>query len=487
MFRDRGFDINAQKCPGRDELYTDLQIGKLLDTMADGNATIRGVCDVALFTPLQDYAEIEYRHAVLDDVRQNPGAVEKLFTIADEATERHYREFRTLASSHVSVMYHNTLAYLLRCMDSLKSLRKTAARERKHFASEGFTKLFSLIEEELSDRYLNPLDRKLHELYSGDDAIISADLGAILEGVNYTSRKPAFGGLTNNWMTAPMYTVPDNSTTMHIQKAELELRTDLAVDDMTAALRQSAEFVGSFFNMLRNELAFYVGVVNLETALKKIGAPLAKPVLLPVESTKRDWDGLYDVALTLMRRQPAVGSELNVENMKLFVITGANQGGKSTYLRGMGQAYLMSQCGMFVGAARYTSPLRRNLYTHFKKEADVRMKSGKLDEELARLSVIGDSLTPGSLVFLNESFSSTNEREGSEICRQVTQAMIDNEVEVFSVTHMYLYATAFGDENRAYYLRAQRLDDGKRTFKIAEGKPLVTAFGEDLYKQIFGA
>lgn len=113
------------------------------------------------------------------------------------------------------------------------------------------------------------------------------------------------------------------------------------------------------------------------------------------------------------------------------------------------------------------------------------MKSGKLDEELGRMDALADHLQRGSLMLFNESFASTNEREGSEINRQITKALTDNGVEVFSVTHLYTFATAFLQDDGTEYLRAQRLKDGSRTFEIKPGKPLRTAFGEDLYRKIF--
>ncbi len=114
------------------------------------------------------------------------------------------------------------------------------------------------------------------------------------------------------------------------------------------------------------------------------------------------------------------------------------------------------------------------------------MTSGKLDEELVRMNEIADHLIQGSLMLFNESFAATNEREGSEICRQITQALIDNGIEVISVTHLYTYAAAFVDTSGVQYLRAQRLENGERTFKVIPGMPLQTAFGADLYKSIFG-
>jgi len=125
------------------------------------------------------------------------------------------------------------------------------------------------------------------------------------------------------------------------------------------------------------------------------------------------------------------------------------------------------------------------VFTHFKKEEDKSLISGKLDEELERMSTLIDHLQINSLVLLNESFASTNEREGSEICRQVTLALIDKRVEVFSVTHLYTYASSFIGDLRAQFLQAQRLDNGERTFKLIAQEPKETAYGEDLYKKIF--
>jgi DNA mismatch repair ATPase MutS len=145
----------------------------------------------------------------------------------------------------------------------------------------------------------------------------------------------------------------------------------------------------------------------------------------------------------------------------------------------------MAQSGMPVAAKEFTAPLRGSLYSHFKKEEDRYMKSGKLDEELERMSRIADHIRPGDMLFLNEAFAATNEREGSEIARQVTDALIRNKVEVFSVSHLHAYSTAFKGRDEVQYLRAQRLEDGSRTFHILPGEPLETAFGEDLYKKIF--
>jgi DNA mismatch repair ATPase MutS len=117
------------------------------------------------------------------------------------------------------------------------------------------------------------------------------------------------------------------------------------------------------------------------------------------------------------------------------------------------------------------------------------MKSGKFDEELSRMNEIVDHITANSIVLFNESFAATNEREGSEIARQIVTALVEKQVKVFFVSHLYDFARGFYDEglDSAIFLRAERQSDGTRTFKLIEGEPLDTSYGEDLYRRIFQA
>ncbi len=115
------------------------------------------------------------------------------------------------------------------------------------------------------------------------------------------------------------------------------------------------------------------------------------------------------------------------------------------------------------------------------------MEKGKLDEELSRMSEIADELAPGSMVLFNESFASTNEREGSQIARQIIRALREAGVKVAIVTHLYdlAHSLSTASPGGALFLRAERGPDGARTFKLRPGAPLPTSFGEDLYSRIF--
>jgi DNA mismatch repair ATPase MutS len=151
-------------------------------------------------------------------------------------------------------------------------------------------------------------------------------------------------------------------------------------------------------------------------------------------------------------------------------------------------AQLMMQCGLFVGADDFKAEICSALFTHYKREEDTTMKSGKFDEELVRMSEIAEHIVPNSLLLFNESFAATNEREGSETATQIVRALLEKGMKVFYVSHLYEFARGFFNEKDkgAIFLRAEREADGTRTFKLAEGEPLQTSYGQDLYNKVFG-
>jgi DNA mismatch repair ATPase MutS len=150
------------------------------------------------------------------------------------------------------------------------------------------------------------------------------------------------------------------------------------------ALGQSADHVKSFFSMLRLELAFYLGCLNLHERLHERDEPTCFATPLRAGKHALAGEGVYDVCLALHLEAPVVGNKLQADGKSLVMITGANQGGKSTLLRSLGLAQLMMQSGMFVGARSLTASVCAGVSTHYKREEDAAMRGGKLDEELGR-------------------------------------------------------------------------------------------------------
>ena len=483
MFRDRDFDPRANPCFGKDTLTADLELKCILSNMAQGDEIIDAACSTALFCTLQSIEEIRYRQENLRDAFRNPDAVRQLYAITVETEKKRRNSWHWLSSSYLSSTFSSAVELMKIYTGMLMELRLVADSKLSDFQSEGFRNLFNMLQRELDDDYFAEVRAHLNDLKDGEGMLVSAVLGNYLQGIHYVLRRKNRKGFWWHWRFTPSFTIAPRDDA---GAADLGKRRDRAINEAANALAQAAEHLEGFFVMLRNELAFYVGCLNLADNLRALGMPICFPSLFPIDSKDRSWQGLYDVSLALTINAAVIGNELDAKDKRLYVITGANQGGKSTFLRSMGQAQLMAQSGMFVGADNFSAPIRRGVFSHFKKEEDTAMKSGKLDEELVRMSEAADHLEGGALMLFNESFAATNEREGSEICRQITKALIENDVEVFSVTHLYTYAVAFLGDRQTQFLRAQRLDSGERTFKVVPGEPLQTAFGEDLYKKIFG-
>ncbi|MDR0303137.1 MAG: DNA mismatch repair protein MutS [Treponema sp.] len=483
MFRDKNFDLKAEPCFGYEALATDLELNRILANMAQNDKVIADACTAALFTPLASIAEIRYRQENLLDAFQNQDAVRRFYEITVETEKKRKSSWHWLSSTYLPSVFSSAVELLKIYTEMLMKLRLAADEHLSAFRSEGFTNLLAMIQLELADDYFAEVRAHLNDLKDGKGTLISSTPGNNLQGVNYILRRKNPKNFLRRWRFSPSFTIAPRDDA---GARDLGNRCDRAINETANTLAQAAEHLESFFAMLRGELAFYVGCLNLSESLQALGMPICIPKILPFERQDRTWIRLYDASLALLKNTTVVGNNLEAADKHLYIITGANQGGKSTFLRSIGQAQLMAQCGMFVGAESFTAPIRRGIFSHFKREEDPSMKSGKLDEELSRMDEIAGHLQNGSMIMLNESFAATNEREGSEICRQVTQALIENGIEIFSVTHLYTYAAAFLDDSKTQYLWAQRLQSNERTFRIIPAvKPLQTAFGLDLYNRIF--
>ncbi|MDD9150724.1 hypothetical protein OYT88_19535 [Sporolactobacillus sp. CQH2019] len=237
-----------------------------------------------------------------------------------------------------------------------------------------------------------------------------------------------------------------------------------------------------FFAELEAQAAWLTGVVRLHQMFNRTDCAF------PVFSDGIRATDLKNAVLLLDPDYHVIGNTVDLEEKHLLILTGANQGGKTTFLRSLGQAQLMAQSGMFVLAKEFRTRPFRQLFTHFKREEDDHVASGRLDEELKRMNEMVDKMPSHSLILMNESFASTNEHEGSVIHYQITKGLIDAGVSVIGVTHQYEYTQLVQEHlpNEAVFMRAQRTADGKRPFRLEYGLPRRTSYGLDLFNRAFG-
>ncbi len=490
MHPDQDFDLERELPANEAALTQDLELDTLVSAMALGDKFLFDISKRAVLASLTDPEAIVYRQRILADCLQHPSVIREIYQLAVEAIHNERRGFwLSVYSSPDSILYRS-VSVLEMFVGMLKRLRAIADEHAAQFRSEGFTRLFAMLSDELGDEYFETVEAHLKELRFRRGVLLSAQLGRGNKGIRHVLRRPA----EQSWMdrvarrsrSGYSFQIPDRDD--NGARALSELRGK-GINLVANALAQSTDHILSFFGMLRAELAFYVGCLNLHQRLVDKGEPTCFPVpVAPAEGPRLSARGLYEPCLALHLDQRVVGNALDADGKWLVMITGANQGGKSTLLRSVGLAQLMLQCGMFVAASSFRAGVCDGVFTHFKREEDAAMESGKLDEELRRMADIAEQIRPNCLLLCNESFASTNEREGSEIARQVVRALVETGIKVVYVTHLFDLAHGFylAELDAALFLRAERQPDGRRTFRLVEGEPLPTSFGEDAYRRIFG-
>jgi hypothetical protein len=491
MYPDRDFDP-GDPLPGHEaDLAADLGLETIWWAMAKGERHLYEVARRGTLQWLVEPAAITYRQAVLDDFRAHPDAARDLYDVACEAMAGEKRIYGMLRRTPSSTL-RRSVDVLGVLVGSLRRLRTIAQDRSGAFGSEGMRALVEMLLTELDDGYFAAIDEHLRLLRFRDGVWMSAGLGVGNRGTGYVLRAPST--TKGQWRERLRIAAPTSySFEIHPRDEAgldaLSQLTDRGINLVANALAQSTDHVLSFFRQLREEVGFYVGCLNLEAALEGAGARVCRPVPVPLGSAPLlTANGVYDGALAVRTGARVVGNDLAADGRMLVMITGANSGGKSTFLRSVALAQVMMQCGMDVCADAYTATVCDGLFSHFAREEDATMEHGRFDEELSRMARIADHLVPGSIALFNESFAGTSEWEGSEIARQVVGALVESGVRVFFVTHLYDLAESLYEHARVptLFLRAERRDDGTRSFRMLEGPPLPTSYGPDLYRRMGG-
>ncbi len=491
LYPDSDFDPQASLPWQAEALEQDLGLPTVYDAMANGDKYLRDVARSVLLHPLDDPALIRYRQAVMQDVLQHPEVVQALYRLPLEAQRRKREQWLGIFSRSPSGILSSAVDLLSMLVELLRALKTLADQHAADFASEGFRRFFAAVQRELDAAYFAEVEAHLAALKLRKGVLLSAELGPGNEATHYTLRKPEASRkpiLKQVFGRTPScgFTIPPRDT--HGSQALGAIR-DRGLNEVANAVAQAAEHIDRFLKQLQAELAFYLGAANLAARLAAWNMPWAFPTPLPPDTGALEIRGLYDLGLALMQQQRGVPNDLQANGKGLVIITGANRGGKTTFLRAVGLAYVLMQAGLFVPAKAMRASVASGVFTHFKREEDTTMESGKFDEELARLSAIVEHLRPHSLLLCNESFSATNEREGAAIARQVMDMLLAHGVRVFFVTHFYAFAQAYRAraEEDVLFLRAERLPDGRRTFKLRPALPLSTSFAVDVYRRVFGS
>ena len=342
-----------------------------------------------LLTCLDDTEEIRYRQQVLADCLAQPDVIRQMYAVALGALEdkRHlwlgsYGSSYQGASSNLSGAVSHLEAYVAR----LRQLRQIADEHAGKFKSDGLRALFATLQRELDGEYFEEVSYHLKQLRFRAGVLISAGLDRDNSGTGFALRATA--GARRRWTerlgigprTTYSFTVPPRDESGGQILSDL---TSRGINLVANAAAQSADHIGGYFAMLEPSSAS-TSAASTSPPARGQGRPCRRPrpggAVVAHVLVHRPARRLPGAAVARPRR----GQRRAGDGKPLVIVTGANSGGKSTFLRSVGVAQLMMQCGLFVTAKSYRADVARGIFTHFIREEDSGMTSGRLDDELRR-------------------------------------------------------------------------------------------------------
>lgn len=217
------------------------------------------------------------------------------------------------------------------------------------------------------------------------------------------------------------------------------------------------------------ELQFYLAYLDYIAPLKHQGLSFSIPEML-VQSKCIQAEQTFDLALAI-RLQEETGQQVVVNDLRLsegeqiFVVTGPNQGGKTTFARTLGQLHHLAGLGCPVPGLNTRLCLCDGIYTHFSYREDMGAGHGKLEEDLLRLHKNLERATAASIFVLNELFDSTTYDDALYLSAQIMPQLLEKKSLTVWVTFMDALAS-FGPQIVSLMSMVDPDDLSKRTFKI---------------------
>lgn len=267
------------------------------------------------------------------------------------------------------------------------------------------------------------------------------------------------------------------------------------VRDIQSVLTKYVNISGYTLSALMPEIVFYIRWAELVEKIRAKGLDMCKPEILPSENREIFAKGVYNLKLGIKRVN---GEEFNIvandidfddESGRIYILTGPNRGGKTTFTQAVGLAVLLAQNGIYAPCRELKISPCDNIFTHFPADENDTVDLGRLGEESKRLAEIFDIATENSMLLLNESLATTNVSEGLFISKDVVRAMRYLGVRSVFNTHMHDLAKNLDEMNTKTEGKSivqslvTGVDNGERSFKVYISPPQGSSYARDIAKK----
>ena len=458
--------------------FTDLNLGQIVDE-------IRGMCpeyDLKkyYFTLLDNKADIYYRQEVLKDFCN-----EKVFEAAHEFSygllrARTYREYSEKTEHPIqSKRWKIDAAYMY--INAVVAFEKTL--KECELVSRGMKELCTYLTSKVNDAAFTEFAGKTKSL---SEKLLALEFEIEIERhsikispkrneVNYideidellydeSKRKKHLSRTFASPLTGALRVARiENRVIQVLMKENPDTFSEL--DEYG---KRYSNFLDELLVKLEDEMQFYISFVLFRRKLAKYDMSFCTPVISDADKGEFSISGAYDLALACKNaphNKPVVPNSLDYRDKERFlVITGPNQGGKTTLARGIGQIVYFSMLGLEAPASKVTVPIFNDIMTHFEVEESLDTGAGKLKEELKRLKPMMESEHERCFIVINELFTTAASYDAYMMGRHVIKHFIEDDYYGIYVTHIQELAK---ESEQIASLVAGIADDGKtRTYKI---------------------
>lgn len=474
------------------ELLKDLRIDDVLEQLSHGPN--QGVY-TTFYTPLTDLKTIAYRHELFRDLLQIPlyeslkdfqelmESYHNVYAELDAMDDEYIRSYRTIFDARRYSNVVEQLYYNLRSAD---------------LHSEALLYIRELIEDYFTSDYYLSFRRDLQhveEIISQVSYVLRLDTNRITirkyeEEHDYEQEMKDFFSPILNEEPAVEVRKNINWNTTFVEKETIRALRKLYPDEFQAMKSFSEQyqvFIPEEIVLFHEDLGFYTTWLKFIAPLQmEASLPFCLPEFFEFSEDNVSFENCYDLILATKINQEKTSSVITnslslQDKERIMILTGPNQGGKTTYARMMGQLFYFASLGIPVPGSSAKLFLPDAIYTHFERQEQQSSFQGKLKDDIVRIHDILSKASERSLILINEMFASTTLQDAHWLGNQILMRVREKKSHCLYVTFINDLRTSRSD---TIGLISQMEEDGeKRTYRIVRGEENGKAYAITIAKK----
>ena len=483
-----------------------------------GIAAVReryGLPEEFLYELRQDVATIRYRQSILADLLASEELCKVLREVRPMLRELAY--FRTTRKEQSAPLQQAVwrLGELETYVSCLQRLADAAVLP--DLKSKGMQALLAFVQRRRADPVYRRLVQELPALRGGLKRRASVSIGINLDDQLRPAEATLLAVHDEKFAERPLLSRIFGAATPYQPVASIKRVAAMGsllgdLDRILGAVaRPLAKALGQYVRLrvqdlllLEREIAFYLGAARLFTALRARGLPVCRPRLATAGGRHLQVTGLYNVNHALgggeEQARTIVGNDLDMDGSgHILVLTGPNQGGKTTFTRAVGLLQVLAQAGLYAPASSATVSPADVVETHFPVDEPGHAEGGRLAEEARRLASIFTGASEHSLILMNESLASTSPSESLYLAEDVVRGLRLLGARAVFATHLHELGERVETINREVAgasrlvsmvagIETHESDNGsnvevRRTYRIRPGPPVGLSYARDIARR----